>query len=143
MVDERKKTPKVRSNIEPNCAGIVMQKKTVQPPAKTFFFWRSCAFSQKKLLNLRFRPAEKAFEIRRRPFFGDHMFLAGENPGICDFGQKKRLNLGEDLFFWRSNKIGSSFQKSLSLCKILATPLIFIKVLSMLQKRPSMQNFTI
>ena len=83
------------------------------------FFWRSpgfarkiCDFGQKKPSNfgegfffsleitciwsenLWFRP-EKAFEFRRRPFF------FRRSPGfarkICDFGQKKPLDFGENL----------------------------------------------
>ena len=62
-----------------------MQKKTVQPPAKTFFFF--CGdhvfLARKKNLNLRLQPAEKAFEIRQRPFFWrSHVF-----------GRKKPLTL--------------------------------------------------
>ena len=123
LVDERKKTYKVWSNKAPNSAGIVMQKKkqfnrrrrpffiglhlifgekALQFPAKPFFnFWRSPVFGRKKTLSLWFRP-KKAFEFRRRPyfFFGDHLFLAGKKPNICDFGQRKRLNFGEDLIFF-------------------------------------------
>ena len=104
-----------------------MQKKTVQPPAKTFFFGDHVLLARKNSWIWDFGQQKKRLKIGEDLFFGDHMFLAGENPWICDFGQKKRLNLGKELFFWRSNKIGSNFQKSLSLCKILATPLIFIK----------------
>ena len=100
-VDEKKKTHKVRSNIEPNCAGIVMQKKTVQPPAKTFFFCGDHVFlARKKPWIWDFSQQKKRLKFGKDLFFGDHMFLAGKNPWLCDFGQKKRLNLGEDLFFF-------------------------------------------
>ena len=38
-----------------------------------------------------------------RYFFGRKklLFLAGKNVKICDFGQKKPSDFGEDLFFWR------------------------------------------
>ena len=49
--------------------------------------------------------AKKTFGFRRRPFFffvcfGDHLFLAGKTAKICDFGQKKPSDFGEDPFFF-------------------------------------------
>ena len=34
------------------------------------------------------------------------MFLGGKSVKICDFGQKKPSDFGEDLFFWRSPAFG-------------------------------------
>ena len=41
-------------------------------------------------------------------FFGRKklVFLGGKNVKICDFGQKKPSDFGEDLFFWRSPAFG-------------------------------------
>ena len=41
-------------------------------------------------------------------FFGKKklLILGGKNVKICDFGQKKPSDFGEDLFFWRSPAFG-------------------------------------
>ena len=43
-----------------------------------------------------------------RYFFGRKklVFLGEKNVKICDFGQKKSSDFGEDLFFWRSPAFG-------------------------------------
>ena len=48
------------------------------------------------------------FSYPPRYFFGRKklVFLGGKNVKICDFGQKKPSDFGEDLFFWRSPAFG-------------------------------------
>ena len=109
-----------------------MQKKKQFNRRQSFFFfilffWRSPVFGRKKTLSLRFGP-EKAFEFRQRPFF--KFFWKSLNFHCTSIQFKANKNLGQAKQNW------INFQKSLSLCEILATRLILTKVLSMLQKRP-------
>ena len=89
--------------------------------SQNLFFWKSPVFGRKKRLNVRFWP-EKAFRFRRRPFFFvDHLFLAGKNVWICDFGQKKPSAFGEDLFSFGDHLFlaGKNFEFAISARKSL------------------------
>ena len=50
--------------------------------------------------------AKKSLRISAKAFFfGDHLFLAGKTAKICDLGQKKFSDFGEDLFFFEDHLI--------------------------------------
>ena len=53
-------------------------------------------------------PPPDFFLASPRNFFGRKklLLLGGKNVKICDFGQKKPSDFGEDLFFWRSAAFG-------------------------------------
>ena len=133
------KTHKVRSNVEPNSVGIMMQKKKQFNRLQSFFLYYffleiTCFWPEK---NLEFEIwARKSVWISAKifflNFFGNYWIFTAPQSN------------SRPIKIWvKLNKIRSNFQKSLSLCEILATRLILTKVLSMLQKRPPMQNFTI
>ena len=114
----------------------ISTRKSVWVPAKTFFF----------------------------VFFGDHLLLAGKTPKFSVSARKSLWISAKTFFFfgdqliftnktplsysrimkiWVKFVYGSTFQKSLLLCEILATRLFFTEVQSTLKKRLPMQNFTI
>ena len=72
------------------------------PPHGIFLGGKSCCFWPEKTLKFVIS-TRKSLRISAKTFFflflGDHLLLAGKNVKICDFGQKKPSDFGEDLFF--------------------------------------------
>ena len=91
----------------------------------------------------------RIFSCPLRHFFGRKklVFLGGKNVKICDFGQKKPSDFGEDLFFWRSTycflagKFVMSAKKSLWISAktffFFRSPAFGRKVCDFGQKKPS------
>ena len=98
LIDERKKTSKVRSNIASNSAGIVIEKK------KLAFFCLHLIFG------------EKHFSFRRRPFFfGLHLISGGKTHQFLD-SRRRLLSFLVFIQFRRRNyviftKVQSRLQK--------------------------------
>ena len=67
-------------------------------------------------------------------FFGEHLILAGEKPWIFDFGQKKPLNFGEDLFF--GNHLIFTEKSSQSNSSLMKFWVKFVYGWNKLQKKP-------